>query len=189
MTKKVAKKAAKPKAAAGNSAKDLAWLTPAKIKSIRAELVAMRDDILKTVRKQSIHEVDNGDSVDQASQSIEKELMFELSDNERTTLDMVEAAIRKIDNGTYGLCEATQKAITRARLEAIPLRALLDRLSEPARAEGDGSRRAGPGLQRHRRDRTRRRLEGLPSVGCNGCFPVESSHRLCGMGDERRGLA
>ena len=120
MTKKVAKKAAKPKAAAGNSAKDLAWLTPAKIKSIRAELVAMRDDILKTVRKQSIHEVDNGDSVDQASQSIEKELMFELSDNERTTLDMVEAAIRKIDNGTYGLCEATQKAITRARLEAIP---------------------------------------------------------------------
>ena len=120
MTKKVAKKAAKPKAAASNPAKDLAWLTPAKIKSIRTELVALRDDILKTVRKQSIHEVDNGDSVDQASQSIEKELMFELSDNERTTLDMVEAAIRKIDNGTYGLCEATQKAITRARLEAIP---------------------------------------------------------------------
>ena len=62
----------------------------------------MRDDILKTVRKQKIHDVDNGDSVDQASQSIEKELMFELSDNERTTLDMVEAAIRKIDNEIAG---------------------------------------------------------------------------------------
>lgn len=124
MTKKLAKKAthspAKAKAAAGASAKDLAWLTPAKLKSIRAELVETRDDILRTVRKQTIGEVDNGDSVDQASQSIEKELMFELSDNERTTLDMVEAAIRKIDNGTYGLCEATQKPITRARLEAIP---------------------------------------------------------------------
>jgi DnaK suppressor protein len=124
MTKKLVKKpataSAKPKASAGASAKDMAWLTPAKIKSIRAELVAMRDDILRTVRKQGISDVDNGDSVDQASQSIEKELMFELSDNERTTLDMVEAAIRKIDNGTYGLCEATQKPITRARLEAIP---------------------------------------------------------------------
>lgn len=124
MTKKLVKKSAtasaKPKASAGASAKDLAWLTPAKIKSIRVELVEMRDDILRTVRKQSIGEVDNGDSVDQASQSIEKELMFELSDNERTTLDMVESAIRKIDNGTYGLCEATQKPITRARLEAIP---------------------------------------------------------------------
>ena len=119
MTKKVAKKPA-AKASSGSTAKDLSWLTPAKLKSIRTELVALRDDILKTVRKQSIHEVDNGDSVDQASQSIEKELMFELSDNERTTLDMVEAAIRKIDNGTYGVCEATQKAITRARLEAIP---------------------------------------------------------------------
>lgn len=123
MTKKVSKKPAtksKGKSSAGSSAKDLAWLTPARIKIIRNELVAMRDDILRTVRKQSIHDVDNGDSVDQASQSIEKELMFELSDNERTTLDMVEAAIRKIDNGTYGLCEATQKPITRARLEAIP---------------------------------------------------------------------
>ena len=124
MTKKLVKKSVNPavkaKAAPAASAKDLAWLTPAKIKSIRAELVSLRDDILKTVRKQSIGEVDNGDSVDQASQSIEKELMFELSDNERTTLDMVESAIRKIDNGTYGLCEATQKPITRARLEAIP---------------------------------------------------------------------
>ena len=122
MTKKVAaKKSSRPvKAKASNPAKDLAWLTPAKLKSIRAELVQMRDDILRNVRRQTVAEGDNGDSVDQASQSIEKELMFELSDNERTTLDMIEAAIRKIDSGTYGLCEATQKAITRARLEAIP---------------------------------------------------------------------
>jgi len=82
MTKKTMKRAAKPaakakikakaKVAVGTSAKDLAWLTPARIKAIRTELVAMRDDILRTVRKQSIHDVDNGDSVDQASQSIEK---------------------------------------------------------------------------------------------------------------------
>lgn len=113
--------AAKKGAAASARAKELAWLTPAKIKDIRAELVGMRDDILKTVRKQQVEEgVDNGDSVDQASQSIEKELLFELSDNERGTLDMIEAAIRKVDNGTYGLCEATQRPIGRQRLEAIP---------------------------------------------------------------------
>jgi DnaK suppressor protein len=127
MTKKVAKKAApsavKAKAApaAGGKSKELAWLTPAKLKEIRADLVGLRDDILRNVRKQQVEEgVDNGDSVDQASQSIEKELLFELSDNERTTLDMIEAAIRKIDNGTYGLCEATQRPIGRLRLEAIP---------------------------------------------------------------------
>ena len=138
MTKKVAVKAApakpaarpamSPKVAAANAAKfaaakakAMAWLTPAKLKEIRTELVKMRDDILETVRKQQVEQgVDNGDSVDQASQSIEKELLFELSDNERNTLDMIEAAIRKIDNGTFGRCEATQKPISRARLEAIP---------------------------------------------------------------------
>jgi DnaK suppressor protein len=133
MTKKIAKKAAPSAAkktaspkkadakASGARAKEQAWLTPAKIKEIRSELVEMRDSILKTVRKQQVEEgVDNGDSVDQASQSIEKELLFELSDNERNTLDMIEAAIRKVDNGTYGLCEATQRPIGRLRLEAIP---------------------------------------------------------------------
>jgi DnaK suppressor protein len=133
MTKKIAKKAAKSAAkapakaaakkgpSAASIAKERAWLTPVKIKGIRSDLVGMRDDILKAVRKQQVDEgVDNGDSVDQASQSIEKELLFELSDNERGTLDMIEAAIRKIDNGTYGLCEATQRPIGRARLEAIP---------------------------------------------------------------------
>ena len=132
MTKKIAKKAAKraakapakaepKKGAPAASAKDRSWLTPARIKDIRTDLVRMRDDILKTVRKQQVEDgVDNGDSVDQASQSIEKELLFELSDNERNTLDMIEAAIRKVDNGTYGLCEATQRPIGRARLEAIP---------------------------------------------------------------------
>ena len=126
--KKAAASAAKASPAAKKSAptaasiaKERAWLTPAKIKEIRAELVSMRDDILKTVGKQKAEEgVDNGDSVDQASQSIEKELLFELSDNERGTLDMIEAAIRKVDNGTYGLCEATQRPIGRLRLEAIP---------------------------------------------------------------------
>lgn len=134
MTKKIAKKAAssaakspaktaarKSAGAAGAKVKELSWLTPAKLKEIRSDLVGMRDDILKNVRKQQVEEgVDNGDSVDQASQSIEKELLFELSDNERTTLDMIESAIRKIDNGTYGLCEATQRPIGRLRLEAIP---------------------------------------------------------------------
>ena len=132
MAKKTVKKAAasaataspapkKGAASAANFAKERAWLTPAKLKEIRNELVGMRDDILKTVGKQKAEEgVDNGDSVDQASQSIEKELLFELSDNERGTLDMIEAAIRKIDNGTYGLCEATQRPIGRLRLEAIP---------------------------------------------------------------------
>lgn len=94
-----------------------------KIGPIRKQLLEMRDDLMKTVRKQQLSEgalQDTGDSVDQASQSIEKELLFELSDNERVTLDQIEAALRKIDKGSYGLCEACQKPIAKSRLEALP---------------------------------------------------------------------
>jgi len=83
----------------------------------------MREDLLKTVRKQQLSESalqDTGDSVDQASQAIERELLFELSDNERMTLDQIEAALRKIDKGTYGFCEFCRKPIAKPRLVALP---------------------------------------------------------------------
>lgn len=154
MAKKSVKKAAaksgartkaKPAAkTAASTAKAMAWLTPARLREFRKELVQMRDDVLRTVRKQKVDDVDNGDSVDQASQSIEKELMFELSDNERVTLDMIEAAIRKIDNGTFGLCEATQKPISRARLEAIPYARYSIEYQNQIEQRGSEAPEAGP---------------------------------------------
>jgi DnaK suppressor protein len=94
-----------------------------KIGSVRLKLLEMRDDLMKTVRKQQLADSsmqDIGDAADQASQSIEKELLFELSDNERMTLDQIEAALRKIDKGTYGACESCRKPIPKPRLEALP---------------------------------------------------------------------
>lgn len=104
--KKAGEKPAAPKAA----------LTP-----IKKRLLEMREDLTRSVRRQDeVDTNDNGDSVDQAQLSIEKELLFELSDNERVTLDQIEAALRKIDKGTYGLCESCQKPIAKPRLEALP---------------------------------------------------------------------
>jgi DnaK suppressor protein len=93
-----------------------------KLEAIRKQLLAMRDDLMKTVRNQQITDSsgDIGDSVDEASRSIERELLFELSDNERVTIDQIEASLRKIDKGTYGLCESCQKPIAKARLDALP---------------------------------------------------------------------
>ena len=98
---------------------------PAKLKlgPIRRQLLEMRDDLMRTVRKQQLSESalqDTGDSVDQASQAIERELLFELSDNERMTLDQIEAALRKMEKGNYGLCESCRKPISKARILALP---------------------------------------------------------------------
>ena len=46
--------------------------------------------------------------------------MFELSDNERQSLDAIEAALRKINSGSYGVCESCRQKIAAPRLKAIP---------------------------------------------------------------------
>ena len=97
-------------------------ITSGSVSPIRKKLLEMREDLIKTVRNQKVDEAggDQGDAADQASLAVEKEILFELSDNERATLDQVEASLRKIDKRTYGLCESCQKPIAKMRLNALP---------------------------------------------------------------------
>lgn len=86
-------------------------------------LTEMRADIMDLVHhKQETELTDQevGDEADAATQSAERELLFELSDNERQMLDAVEAALRKIKQGRYGICESCHKKIPRERLKFIP---------------------------------------------------------------------
>jgi len=106
--------AARPSAGAG--------IRRSELESIRKTLTTKREEIIHTMRKNQELETtpEVGDEADQAGLSIEKELIFELSDNERTTLDQIEGALRKLDKGNYGLCESCQKPIGRQRIKALP---------------------------------------------------------------------
>ncbi len=86
-------------------------------------LLAKKDDLLDVVRnkkQRDLTDVEVGDEVDSASQSSEKELLFELADNEKIIIDAIEAALRRIEKGTYGRCESCGQKIGEKRLEAIP---------------------------------------------------------------------
>jgi len=61
-----------------------------------------------------------GDEADIATRSVEKELLFDITDSEKQNLDGIEAAIRKIEKGVFGRCESCQKTIPRLRLEVMP---------------------------------------------------------------------
>ena len=61
-----------------------------------------------------------GDEADIATRSVEKELLFDITDAEKQNLDGIEAAIRKIEKGVFGRCESCQKTIPRLRLEVMP---------------------------------------------------------------------
>lgn len=60
------------------------------------------------------------DIVDRANNSYSRELMFSLSSAEREQMLEVDAALRRIDDGTYGFCQHSGKPIALARLEAVP---------------------------------------------------------------------
>ena len=86
-------------------------------------LMEKRDDLLAVVKSKKEHDltdVEIGDEIDSASQNVEKEMLFELNDNEKLALDAIESALRRIEKGTFGLCESCRQKITEKRLNAIP---------------------------------------------------------------------
>ncbi|HMB55554.1 MAG TPA: TraR/DksA family transcriptional regulator [Thermoanaerobaculia bacterium] len=60
------------------------------------------------------------DIVDRANNSYNRELMFSLSDNERTHLLAIDAALERLEAGTYGTCANCNREIGEKRLEAVP---------------------------------------------------------------------
>lgn len=71
------------------------------------------------------YELENGegdvlDSADVASDYSERELRRGISNHEFRILRRIDAALNRIEEGTYGKCAVDGKPIEDARLEAIP---------------------------------------------------------------------
>ncbi|MEF3280759.1 MAG: TraR/DksA family transcriptional regulator [Elusimicrobiota bacterium] len=97
-------------------------LSESDIKSIKNELIKMRDNILSNIKSQAEYDMsrDIGDEMDDVEHTVEKETTFDLSSNEKTILKDIELALKKIDNKTYGICELCKNSIGAKRLKAIP---------------------------------------------------------------------
>lgn len=54
------------------------------------------------------------------SEEQEREKLYLINERNREKLEEINAALSRIDNGTYGVCEATGDKIDRERLEAVP---------------------------------------------------------------------
>jgi DnaK suppressor protein len=60
------------------------------------------------------------DIADRAASSYTKEFLFSQSNNDRQLLQMVEGALSRIREGSFGECIACGKEINPKRLEAVP---------------------------------------------------------------------
>ena len=95
------------------------------------ELNRLKEDILHDIK--NMHENTNsGDNdskdlsghvmhmADVATDMYDKEFNLGLASKDRQVLQEVEDALQRIKEGSYGLCIATGKPISKARLKAIP---------------------------------------------------------------------
>lgn len=90
----------------------------------RKLLEAWKADILSGA-KQTINNLqgESGslpDLVDRASAESDKALELRTRDRQRKLISKIDSALRRIDDGSYGYCEATGEPIGLRRLEARP---------------------------------------------------------------------
>ncbi len=57
---------------------------------------------------------------DAGTDTFDRDFALSLVSNEQEALSEIEAAIKRIHDGTYGICESTQKPIAKERLLAVP---------------------------------------------------------------------
>jgi DnaK suppressor protein len=92
------------------------------IAAARAALLAERGRLLAELGEpiENPAQMTYGSQAAAASQVFEQQRDLALRERSRGALAQVEAALRAIDDGTYGTCVSCGKPIARERLEAIP---------------------------------------------------------------------
>jgi RNA polymerase-binding transcription factor len=91
----------------------------------RKQLEQRRDGLRAMMAKNAqdgreVNEESAQDIADRASSSYTKEFLFTQSANDRNLLQMVEGALIRINEGTYGECVSCGNEINAKRLEAVP---------------------------------------------------------------------
>jgi DnaK suppressor protein len=94
----------------------------------RAKLLMWKDEILKEARDTLQHLQDENqnhpDLADRASSETDRAIELRARDRQRKLIAKIEAAIQRIDDGTYGYCEENGEPISLKRLEARPIATL-----------------------------------------------------------------
>lgn len=130
-------------------------LTAADIAKFREMLIAKRNELLGNVTviedetfKKERSELSSMPfhMADAGSDNFEQEFALDLMDSEKKLLVEINDALRRIDDGAFGICEGNGESIPKARLNAIPWARFCvacAELSEKGQLGGDKDKRPG----------------------------------------------
>jgi DnaK suppressor protein len=94
----------------------------------RVKLLEWRDDILKEAKETLQHlqddNLNHSDLADRASSETDRAIELRARDRQRKLIAKIDAALQRIEDGTYGYCEETGEPISLKRLEARPIATL-----------------------------------------------------------------
>ena len=94
----------------------------------RRKLLAWKDEILQESREtlatlQSENE-NHPDLADRASSETDRAIELRARDRQRKLISKIDAALARLEDGTYGYCEETGEPISLKRLDARPIATL-----------------------------------------------------------------
>src|SRR5947209_12532252 len=107
---------------------DEEFMNPLQIEYFRQKLLRWRAELLAdstgTLRHLQEESLLKPDLTDRASLETERAIELRTRDRERKLISKIDAALQRIDTGTYGFCEETDQPIGIRRLEARPIATL-----------------------------------------------------------------
>ncbi len=89
---------------------------------IAGDLKHLENDSLNTNQRDAAGDLSSYSfhMADMATDNFDREFTLGLASSEQQTLNAIDVALRKIDEGTYGVCEECDKMIPQKRLTAMP---------------------------------------------------------------------
>ena len=91
----------------------------------KKKLVTRREELMRTIARTEeegrlADDDQTVDLADKAANSYTKEFLFGMTNTDRTILNMIDEALKRIKANEYGLCANCQEEMQQKRLEAVP---------------------------------------------------------------------
>jgi DnaK suppressor protein len=107
---------------------DEEFMNPKQLEYFRRKLLRWKADLVReageTLTNLTEQNLQQPDMADRASLETEHSIELRTRDRERKLISKIEAALKRIEDGTYGYCEETDEPISLRRLEARPIATL-----------------------------------------------------------------
>jgi DnaK suppressor protein len=96
-----------------------------RLEYFKKKLATRREELMKTIARtqeegRTADDDQTVDLADKAANSYTKEFLFGMTNTDRTILNMIDAALKRIQVDEYGVCANCQDEMQQKRLEAVP---------------------------------------------------------------------